>query len=187
MSSFYTIDELKKLGFKSIGDNVLISRFSRIYTPEKIIIGSNVRIDDFSFLIGDIKIGNNIHIAPFCLLMGAKGIELKDFSGISSRVTIYSASDDYSGEALTNPTVPEKYKKVTGGKVTLGKHVIIGAGTIILPNVNIGDGASVGANSLVMKSLEEWGVYFGSPVKRLKKRKNDLLELEKKYIEETNF
>lgn len=186
MNSFYNENELKEFGFKHIGKNVLISRFSRIYTPEKISIGSNVRIDDFSFLLGEINIGNNIHIAPFCLLMGAYGIEMEDFSGLSSRVSIYSATDDYSGKFLTNPTIPNQYKNVTGGKVLLGKHVIIGTGTTILPNLKIGEGSSVGANSLVTKSLDNWGIYFGNPVKKLKSRSRDLENLEKQYLESVN-
>jgi galactoside O-acetyltransferase len=48
-SSFYTPEELKKLKFKAIGKDVLISRCARIYDMKSIEIGSNVRIDDFCF------------------------------------------------------------------------------------------------------------------------------------------
>ena len=54
MNSFYTENELKQIGFKRIGENVLISRKASIYQPELIEIGNNVRIDDFCILSGNI-------------------------------------------------------------------------------------------------------------------------------------
>ena len=56
MNSFYTVEELGKIGFKKLGKNVLISKKSSIYTPENISIGDNVRIDDFTILSGTIEI-----------------------------------------------------------------------------------------------------------------------------------
>ena len=180
-----TKEELNKIGFKSLGENILISDKCSIYSPEKISIGSNVRIDDFSILSGDLKIGSYIHIAAGCYLYGGEsGIEMMDFSGLSSRVSIYAASDDYTGKSLTNPTVPEKYKRILKGKVTIEKHVIIGSSTVILPRLTIREGASVGAQSLVIKNCEEWMGYFGSPAIKLKERKKDLLKLEKEFLRE---
>lgn len=185
MSSFYSEDELKQLGFKKMGRNVKISKKSSIYMPEEISIGNNVRIDDFCCLVGGqqgIEIGSYVHIAFFCVLVGNGGITLKDFSGLSSRVSLYSATDDYSGSSLTNPTIPKEYLNIYQGEIILNKHVIIGTNTTVLPKVEIGEGSSVGANSLVIKNLESWGVYAGSPVKKLKDRKKDLLEMEKNLI-----
>jgi acetyltransferase-like isoleucine patch superfamily enzyme len=107
---------------------------------------------------------------------------LKDFSGLSQGVRIYSGTDDYTGKSLTNPTVPHKYLKVKIAPVILGKHVIVGSGSVILPGLTIGDGSSVGALSLVTKSLDEWGVYFGSPAKKLKARSKDMLKLENELM-----
>lgn len=179
-TSFYSKAELKKLGLKSVGKNVLISRYSRIYNAGDISIGNNVRIDDYCILTGHIEIGSFVHIAAFCGLFGSKGIILKNFSGLSSRVMIYSASDDYSGEYLTNPTVPLDYKKLIEGEVVLNKHVIIGAACIILPAVVVGDGVAVGSMSLVNKNLDPWTIYAGIPVKRLKDRCRNIVELESK-------
>ncbi|MGL4865418.1 MAG: acyltransferase [Cetobacterium sp.] len=181
---FYTREELEKIGFKYIGKNVLISDKCSIYFPEKIEIGDNVRIDDFCILSGNIKIGNYVHIAAFCAYYGAAGIEIGDFSTTSSRVTIYSQSDDYSGESMTNPMVPAKYKKVEYGKVIIKKHCIVGSSSIILPGVILKKGSAIGAMSLVKKSTEEWSVYAGVPVKKLKDRRMDLIELEKKLLQE---
>lgn len=180
MNTFYSEEELKGLGLKSYGENVLISRNAILYTPEKLEIGSNVRIDDFTTISGNVKIGSFIHIAQFCGLYGGDaGIEMKDFSGLSSRVVIYATSNDYSGNSLTNPMVPDKYKTTDkNAPVVLGKHVIVGCVSVILPGVEIGDGCSVGAMSLCNKPMEAWGIYAGVPAKRIKERSKKLLELE---------
>ena len=42
-----------------------------------------------------------------------------------------------------------------------------------MPNVKIAFGSVVGANSLVTKDTKEWGIYLGTPAKRIKTRKSD--------------
>ncbi len=182
MTSFYSKDELEKIGFASVGVNVLLSKKTSIYGAKNISIGDNVRIDDFCILSGNITIGNNVHIAPHVLLIaGTAGIELCDFVGVSSRSAIYAESDDYSGIALTNPTVDYEFRNIIQGKVTLKKHSIIGTGSTILPTVIIGEGTAVGSMSLVNKSLDAWGIYTGIPCKKVKERSKQLLELESKF------
>ena len=186
-STYLAESDLKDFGFKSIGKNVRISSDARVYGAENITIGDDVRIDDFWCLVGGkngIIIGSNIHIAHQCIIVGNGGVKIDDFAGLSSRVSIYSVTDDYLGNSLTNPTVPNKYKMVTEGLVHLRKHVIIGTNSTILPNIVIGEGSSVGANSLVTKSLDEWGIYVGCPVKRIKERSKKLLIMEEQYLRE---
>lgn len=179
----YSSEELKNLGLKEYGENVLISKDSKIYSPHKIVIGNNVRIDDFCVLSGEIAIGSNVHLAVGVqLAAGAGKITLKDFAGIAFNSVLTASSDDYSGRSITGPTVPDKYKKTkVEGDIVIGKHVIIGTSCVILPNVNIGDGSAVGALSLVSKSLDPWGIYLGVPAKKIKNRMKDILELEKDY------
>ncbi|WP_264229497.1 acyltransferase [Acholeplasma laidlawii] len=183
MNSFYKMDELKQMKFKQLGNNVLISKMARFYNVDKIIIGSNVRIDDFCILSGLITLGNNIHISAYsALFAGDEGIVIEDFSGISSRVTIYAITDDYSGKYLSNPTVPINYRNVIGGRVKLEKHVLIGSGSIVLPNVILREGSSFGAMSLINKSSEPWTINVGIPTNKIKDRDKNLLKLEEKYL-----
>ena len=186
MTSFYTDKELLQLGLGKVGNNVKLSKKASIYNPENITLGDNVRIDDFCVLSagGEITLGNHIHIACFCALYGQKTIVMENFTTLSSRVIIYTCSDDFSGSSLTNPTVPIEYRPyLIKGIVILKKHVIVGTNSTILPNVTIGIGSAIGAHSLVTKSLAEWGIYFGAPAKKIKERKPDLLELEKMFLE----
>ena len=188
MSSFYSEKELEKIGFKSFGKNVLISRNTCIYKANEIEIGSNVRIDDFCFLLGKIVIGNYVHIAPFSNIVGGnEGVFFEDFSGVSSRVSIYAVSDDYSGVAMTNPTVPEKYTNVKSAKVVLEKHSIVGASSVILPGVTLKEGTSCGSMSLITKSTDSWGIYVGIPAKRIAERKKELLIIEKEFINSDEY
>ena len=184
--AYYTNKELNKLGFKSLGDNVRVSRKASIYGACRIEIGPNTRIDDFSVLSAGengICIGRNVHIAVMNSLIGKGKIEIGDFCNLSSRVSIYSSSDDYSGEYMTNPTVHEIFKKTDHRDVLLARHVIVGSGSVILPGVTISEGVAIGALSLVKSDLAPYGIYAGSPLKRIKDRSRRLLGLEKTYLE----
>jgi len=179
-NGYYFSEELLEFGFKAVGENVKIAKNCTIIGPENISIGDNVQIDGGVYIIaasGFLKLGNYIHVSARCYFSCSGGIVVENYCGLAAGVTIYSSSDDYTGEHLTNPTVPQEFRKLCPELVTLGEHVIIGTGTAILPGSNIGRGCSVGAMSLVTRDLEEWGVYFGSPAKRIKHRKKHLLKI----------
>lgn len=187
MVSFCNQQELKALGLKSFGKKVLISRNAQFYGAENIEIGDNVRIDDFCILSGKVKLGSHIHIsAGVYLFAGNASIEMEDFTCLSGKCSVYAVSDDYSGETMTNAVIDAKFKKVTAKKVLIKKHSIIGAGSTILPGVIIEEGCAVAAMSLINKSTKPWGVYVGSPAKRVKSRKKDLLKLETEFLKEWN-
>ncbi|GHD78411.1 acyltransferase [Vogesella fluminis] len=179
--------QLSTMGFASIGENVLVSDKASIYNPQNISIGNNVRIDDFCIISaghGGVSIGNYVHVAAYSSLIGSGKISLSDYSGLSSRVSIYSSNDDYTGDRMTNPTVPPKYTGVISADVFIGKHVIIGNGSIILPGISLNDGSVIAALSLVNKDCEPFKIYGGVPAKPLKERKKNLLDLEVQFLED---
>lgn len=183
---FLTKKELEQKGFKSIGENVLISNLASIYNAKNIEIGSNVRIDDFCILSageGGIHIGSNIHIACYVSMIGAGKIILEDFSQVSSRVVILSSSDDFSGNFLVGPCIPSEFTNVKSSIVRLMKHSVVGTGSTILPNVTLHTGAAVGAMSLVKDSVNEFEIVVGIPAKKIKDRDRKILEMELKYLE----
>lgn len=186
MNSFYSWEELKELGFKFLGGrDILLSRKASIYGAENISIGNHTRIDDFCILSGDITIGEYVHISAFCgLYGGTAGIFLEDFCTVSSRNAIYAISDDYSGNAMTNPTVPEQYRQVESGIVHLGRYSILGTGCTVLPAVTVGEGASVGAMSLISRDVEPWTMNVGIPCRKIKERSRKLLEYAEKMKKE---
>lgn len=179
--------EIECMGFAALGVNVIISDKASLYNCKGISIGNNVRIDDFCVLSagsGGIKIGNYVHIAAYSSLVGSGAIILSDYCGLSSRVSIYSSSDDYSGAAMTNPVVPLKYTNVRHADVILKKHVIVGSGSVILPGVLLEEGVAIGAISLVNKSCDAFCIYSGNPIRKISERKKDLIDIEINFINE---
>lgn len=177
--SFYSASELSSFGFKLVGNNVQISKAACIIGASSITIGDNSRIDAFAMLSGVggyIHVGKYVHIASYSSLVGQGGIVLEDFSGLSHGVRVFSASDDYSGDYMTNPTVHSDFTDVQMAEVRICEHVIIGANSVVLPGVVIAVGAAVGAQSLVNRSLGAWGIYSGTPVRLVKPRAKGLLE-----------
>ena len=182
--AYYSRETLETMGFKYLGDSVKISDKASIYNCNQISIGDNSRIDDFCVVSGNITIGRNVHFAPFCLVAGGEpGIIFEDFSGLAYHAQVFSQSDDYSGHALTNPTVPAQYTRASKKAVHIGKHVIVGAGSIIMPGVTLNEGTAVGAMSLVRKSTEAWTIYLGNPAKKITIRSKKLLSLEEEYLQ----
>ena len=178
-------DVLETMGFASLGSDLHISDRAAFYGCAHITLGNNVRIDDFCVLSagqGGIAIGNHVHLAVYSCLIGKGRITLSDFCNISSRVSIYSSSDDYSGTTMTNPTVPDRYKNVLHADVSVGKHVVIGSGSVILPGTTLEEGVAVGALSLVKESCTAFGIYAGNPARRVRERKRDLLDLEGEFM-----
>ena len=180
-TSFLSEQELAEMGFAHVGEGAQISRKASFYGTSRISIGDHTRIDDFCVLSaggGQLVIGHHVHIAVYSSLIGAGGFAIGDFTNISSRVALYSSNDDYSGESMTNPTVEDAYKNVTHALLTLGRHVIIGSGAVVLPGLTLGDGACIGALSLVNHDCDPFTVYAGVPARRIKERSKKLLEVE---------
>lgn len=170
-----------------VGKGTKISEFARFYKPEKISIGENCRIDDFCMFSGGsgITIGDHIHIACGVYLYGGAGIHFEDFVQASCHVSILSQSDDFYGGGLVGPQVPEKYRPtLKSGLVICKRHAFLGAGVTVLPRVTIAEGCSIGAHSVVTKDTEPWGVYAGSPAKRIGERSQRMLDFEREFLRE---
>jgi dTDP-4-amino-4,6-dideoxy-D-glucose acyltransferase len=181
----YNAQELAGLGLGAYGADVRLSRKASLHNAKNIRLGDHVRIDDFCVLSageGGIDIHNFVHIAVFSSLIGAGKMTLHDFSNLSSRVCVYSSSDDYSGVHMTNPMIPPQFTAVAHAPVSIGKHVIVGAGSVLLPGVVLEEGVAVGALSVVKENCQAFGIYAGCPARRIGNRRRDLLQLELEFL-----
>lgn len=183
--SFLSREQIKEIGFAKVGEHVLISDKASLYNTSSISIGNYVRIDDFTVLSageGGIELGDFVHIGCFSSLIGDGKIKMDYYSGLSSKVSIYSSNDDFSGVSLpgVKVTIPLEFRKLTVKDVTLEKYTIIGSNSVVLPGVTIGEGATVGALSFVRKNCQAWYSYGGNPLRRLGRRSQEML----KYISE---
>jgi acetyltransferase-like isoleucine patch superfamily enzyme len=136
-----------KLIFKKLGKNCLLDYGTYFRYPSKISIGDNVFINRdcslyASYMVPDveIKIGNNVVLSP--------------------HVLIFTATHDYSTLDLVD----------VAASVIIEDNAWIGGGTIILPGVTIGEGAAIGAGSIVSRSIPTYCVAVGNPACVIKKR-----------------
>lgn len=177
---FFDIKSIKK-----IGNNVIIGKTVRIRYPELVEIGDNVIIDDFTYISTPLKIGNYVHISAGCKIIGGPQsfVEFRDFSTLSPGVVLAAGSDDYSS-GIATPLIPIEYKgNPVIGKIILGKHCIVGSNSVLLPNVVMNEGATLGALSLLNFDAEAWKLYAGIPAKIIRSRnKEEIIRLEKTFL-----
>lgn len=163
--SFLSTEDIARIGFAMVGQNLRISRFARFYSPARIHLGDEVRIDDFAVLSpgdAEIRLEGYNHVGAGSMLFG--GVRMEPWSTVSGRVGVYGVSDDFSVDTTTYPHANVPQRVVRRTPVLIGSRVVVGTGSTILPGVHIAAGISVGAMSLVTKSLVTPGVYSGIPV-----------------------
>jgi galactoside O-acetyltransferase len=160
---------------------------AKIVNKERLKIGAYSQIDDFVFINAgeETVIGMFVHIASFTSVIGGGRFYMEDFSGLSAGCRIITGSDDFSGGALTNPTVPKKYTNVNRSEIRIGRHAILGTNVTVFPGVTIPEGVAVGAGAIVRKNLEPWTIYAGMDCRAVKKReKEKIQELEQELLRE---
>ena len=107
----------------------------------------------------NIKIGKNVFINACCRFQDQGGIEIGDGSLIGHNTTIATLNHDFN---------PLKRQNLTPSPVKIGKNVWIGSDCTILPGVEIGDGAIIGAGSVVTKSVPKNTIAVGNPARVIK-------------------
>lgn len=183
-----SLDELRQLGVRLSGSGrqVRVSRYARLHGADRITLGDNVRIDDFAILSaggGAIRLDDHIHVASHCCLYGGGGIVMGRFTGLSARVTVYSQTDDFSGDCMCHPVVDEDLRRVRKQAVTLNPFSIVGASSTLMPGVELGEGAAVGAHSFVTQSCADWTVSAGVPARRIGSRACGQVNLAKEFVQ----
>jgi galactoside O-acetyltransferase len=178
---YYGSEELRSFGFKAVGENVLISRLAHVHGEGRVEIGDNVRIDAFTTIVaasGHLKIGSNVHICTGCMIGARGGVDIGDHVVFSHGSKAISASDDFSGNHMTGPHVPDWATNVTAAPIRIGRHAAIGAGVLIMPGTTIGEGAAIGCKSLVNRDVPAWEIHLGTPARKTKDRSRRALALE---------
>jgi galactoside O-acetyltransferase len=178
-------DAVESLGLSYYEWPVYISDKCSLYASNKMSILRGARIDDFAVLSGAVTIGKYVHIAVGCALFADEiGITLQDFSGLSSHVSVYAKSMDYTQNCIGLPTVNENCHHIIEGKVNIGQNVIVGSKSTILPAAVLPFASVYGANSLILnRRYESATIYGGVPVKKLGDRNVEGLTDKMKYHE----
>lgn len=164
---FNKLGHIKEIGF----------RF-RIIGPECISIGNNFYAENNlklqawkkykdEFFCPEIVIGDNVSIMDSCQISCCNRISIGDGCLFGDNVFI---TDNLHGrtsfeELCAPPIMRPLYSK---GPVIVGKNVWLGRNVCVMPGVTIGDGAIVGANSVITHDVESYSVVGGVPAKVIK-------------------
>ena len=148
----------------NLGKDVEIDPSSSV---NNVTIGNNVRIAKRCSVFGGpdnlLEIGSDTYIGMNCLLNGfAAKLTVGCNVSIAQNVNIMVDSGPNASPAMQNVFPVEKKP------VTVGNHVWIGAGSIIMPGVTLGDYCVVAANSYVNKSFDPFTIIGGNPAKILR-------------------
>lgn len=156
-----------------MGKNVKIFKKATIVNPENILLGDNCQIDDFVHIIASrpINIGKRVHISTHCVISGGGECSIEDYAGLAAGCKIITGSDDFLGNAMTNPCVPIEYRKVNRSFVSIKKHSILGTNSVVLPGVTIEEGTASTVGTVFYKDSEPWTIYKGSPAEKAGRRK----------------
>lgn len=188
-SDFLDDGELAALGLAAVGKAARISRRAVFFGPGWISLGDYTRVDAFSILSAGppgLRVGRNVHISAYAAILGRERVEIGDFATVSVRCTIFSSNDDYSGATMGNATVPARFRGAVDAPVSVQAHAMIGAGSILLPGVTVGESACVGAGSLVKVDVAPFDVVAGIPARRIGRRRGDHRALAEQLLREEN-
>ena len=156
-------------------DGALIHRLANI--AGNVTIGEGSRIDAFVTITGRVTIGHHTHIANGCAIFGGGRVTIGNYVGLSGGSKVYSTTEDVSGDWITNPTVPAKFRNPDTRPIRIGDHVVMGAGSIAFPGADLPEGAYLGALSMCRHMLTPWSINAGIPATFKRYRSRKALEL----------
>ena len=162
-----------KKRLRHLGEGSIIDHGAIIAEPWNVSIGDYSWIDKNVIILGGkgVQIGKRVHIAQNCLIQGVGTVKIGDYAGLSGYCKIYSATESYEGgKRMSGPMLPLEQRNIKQGPVVMEKDSFLGVGTVVLPGVRIGEGAVIGASSLVLNDIPPWTIAVGIPAKPIKKR-----------------
>lgn len=157
---------------RSCGEGVTIYPMAKIAFPHVVDIANNAKVRDFAFIFAGegVKIGEYTDIQPHTVIWGGGLTIIGDRVSTGPGTVFLSATYGHHtpGKKMVDG-MGEGETELLGGRLEVGNDVYIGANCTIMP-VTIGEGCVIGAGSFVGKDCEPWGIYVGSPAKRVGER-----------------
>lgn len=186
-------------GLEFMGDNIrkdlkYCGEGVVLYPLAKMIRACNAELDNYCRILDNtfidagksLKVGKHAMITWFVLIEGGANTAIGDrvFVGPGTKIltSTYKIEGAYAAEF-----VPDACHEIMYGDVTIKDDAYIGANCTIMPGVTIGEGAVAGANCLVNKDLEPWGIYVGTPCKKIGERKKPTQEMTDILMEEVDW
>ena len=121
---------------------------------------TNVTIYNSTTVVGDVKIGENTWIGPFCSLDGYGGLEIGSNCSISLGTQILT--HDSVKWALSGGIEEYEY-----ANTKIGNNCFLGSYCVVVKGISIGDRCLVGAGAIVTKSFDDNSIIAGVPAKKI--------------------
>ena len=183
MREFMGQEVVSKLKKKGVG--VKIYPCAKICSPERVEIGDHTRLCDYALIHpeqGQITIGRYCDFEPYSLIWGAGRMIIGEFVNFGPGMKIMGNSYEYRDGNIAVGTVEQTHGSIINGDLVIEDHVYFGADVTVLAGVHkIGEGAFIGAQALVTHDLEPWGVYVGSPARKIGERPRCAKDKVKEY------
>ena len=170
----------ERAAWRECGEDVTIHEWVRVLGADRIAIGSHVLVDDFVFIDGraGMTIGSWVHISMFASIHGGGTARIGDFVNVAAGARLITGTDTFDGTALAGAPVPDEFRAVDRGTIVLEDHVMLASNAVVLTDITIGEGAVIGAGSVVTADIPPWTVAFGQPARPQRDRPRErVLEL----------
>ncbi len=158
----------------SLAESAIVGKTVRIRKPHLVSIGAGTIIDDFTYISCALDVGCYTHIGANGVIIGGDAkVHVGNFVNIAPGVRLIASSNDFTGGGLVGPTIPAEFASASiTSEIRIHDHVLLGTNVIVLPGIEIPEGVSVGAGSLITDKvkLEPWTLYAGYPVKPIRLR-----------------
>ncbi len=153
---------------RSCGVGVKIYPMAKIAFPHVVDLGNHCKIRDFAFIFAGegVIIGEYTDVQPHTIIWGGGLTIIGDRVSTGPGTVLLSQTYSHAAGLKMVDGMGEGESAILGGRLEIGNDVYIGARSTIMP-VTIGEGCVIGANSFVSKDCEPWGIYFGSPARKI--------------------
>lgn len=173
----YSLDGIELMGenvrdkLKFCGEDVRLYPLAKIAFPHVVELGDHCKIRDFVFIFAGegVKIGKHTDVQPHTTIWGGGLTIIGDRVSTGPGTVFLSATYSHAEGLKMVDGMANGETKVLGGRLEVGNDVYIGARSVIMP-VKIGEGCVIGAGSFVNKDCEPWGIYVGSPARKIGER-----------------
>lgn len=171
MDNFKPHELSRRMGAEfRVHETVQVHRSVLFFGEGPFVLDELCRIDAYCVLTGSVHVGTRVHLGVGCYLNGSGRIDLEDYSGLSAGTRVFTTSDDYVEGWLAGPQFPLEMRNPKSGAVFVGKGAVVGSGSVLLPGLRIGEGASIGALSFVRQSVPDYEIWAGVPAHKIGER-----------------